>query len=580
MMRWLQRCYVCGVLMATVSPTLRSAPGNNPLKPAMPVTFDEDIAPIIFQHCSICHRPGQSAPFNLLDYQDVKKHMKEIAEVTARRSMPPWPVEPGYGDFVGARRLTSDELAVTQEWVAEGGVEGDPVDLPALPKWSEDWQLGEPDLVVTMPQPYVLPPEGRDVYRNFAIPVPLAARRYVRAVEFKPGSPKIVHHAFIKVDQTGQSRRLDGRDGAPGFPGLMTPDGVEMPEGHFLSWQPGKFPSQEPDGLSWVLKKGSDLVLQMHLRPSGKPEVMQSKVGLYFTDTPPTNTCCRFFLTSLTLDIPPGSTNYLVKDDFVLPVDAQVLSVLPHAHYLCREMQGFATLPDGTKKWLIMIKDWNFDWQGDYHYSSPVSLPRGTTLSMRYTYDNSTNNIHNPNNPPRRVTYGLQSTDEMSDLWLQMLPRNSADSETLTRKFMEKMQKLFVDYDDFLLRGDPKSVKAHTELAIALLARGKSEEAEKHLRVAMQVDPQNDQTHYYLGVVFRQRHKLAEARMEFESALRLNPDNYKAHGNLGVILGEQGNAELAESHLRSALRINPDDSLARECLQELLKAKAALEKKN
>jgi hypothetical protein len=360
---------------------------------------------------------------------------------------------------------------------------------------------------------------------------------------------------------------------------MMTPSGVEMPEGHFLSWQPGKFPSQEPDGLSWLLEKGSDLVLQMHLRPSGKPEVLQSKVGLYFTDASPTNKCCRFFLTSLTFDIPPGSTNYVVKDDFVLPVDAQVLSVLPHAHYLCREMQGFATLPDGTKKWLILIKDWNFDWQGDYRYTSPVFLPKGTVLSMRYTYDNSTNNIRNPNNPPRRVTYGLQSTDEMSDLWLQLLPRNSADAETLTRSFMAKMQKVYVDYDEFLLRIDPNSVKAHTELAIALLAQGRGEEAEKHLRVAMRVNPQNDQPHYYLGVMFRQQHKFAEARQEFENALRLNPDNYKAHGNLGMILVEQGNAESAESHFRSALRINPDDSLARECLQELLKAKVSLEKK-
>jgi Flp pilus assembly protein TadD len=167
----------------------------------------------------------------------------------------------------------------------------------------------------------------------------------------------------------------------------------------------------------------------------------------------------------------------------------------------------------------------------------------------------------------------------MSDLWLQLLPRNSADAETLTRSFMAKMQKVYVDYDEFLLRIDPNSVKAHTELAIALLAQGRGEEAEKHLRVAMRVNPQNDQPHYYLGVMFRQQHKFAEARQEFENALRLNPDNYKAHGNLGMILVEQGNAESAESHFRSALRINPDDSLARECLQELLKAKVSLEKK-
>ena len=284
-------------------------------------------------------------------------------------------------------------------------------------------------------------------------------------------------------------------------------------------------------------------------------------------------------LTSLTFDVPPGSTNYVVKDDFVLPVDMQALMVLPHAHYLCKEMEGFATLPDGTKKWLILIKDWNFDWQGDYRYASPVFLPKGTTLSMRYTYDDSTNNVRNPNNPPKHVTYGPQSTDEMSELWLQLLPRNRADAEVLTRKFSSKMQKQFVDYDESLLHSDPHSVKAHTDLAIVLLSEGKGEEAEKHIRAAMQVDPKNDQLHYYLGVAFRKQKKVAEARVEFESALRLNPDNYKAHGNLGVVFAEQGDAESAESHFRSALRINPEDSLAQGCLSELLKAKVARERK-
>ena len=204
----------------------------------------------------------------------MKKHIKDIAEVTARRYMPPWLPEPGYGDFVGSRRLKSEEIEMIEEWVTEGGVEGDPARLPPLPKWSEDWQLGEPDLVLMMPETYTLPAGDKDVYRNFVIPVPLTARRYVRAVEFKPGGSNVVHHAFIKVDRTGQSRRLDGKDGAPGFASLMTPNGVEMPEGHFLSWQPGKYPSEEPEGLSWVLEKGSDLVLQMHLRPNGKPEVI------------------------------------------------------------------------------------------------------------------------------------------------------------------------------------------------------------------------------------------------------------------------------------------------------------------
>jgi len=542
-------------------------------RPAGTLTFNKDIAPIIFQNCSACHRPGQSAPFNLLGYEEVTKHRKEIAEVTARRYMPPWLPEPGHGDFAAARLLSTGQLGMIQQWVAEGGVEGNPADLPPLPKWRDDWQLGEPDLVVTMAASYTLPAEGKDVYRNFVIPVPLTARRYVKAVEFRPGNAKIVHHAFLKVDRTRQSRRLDGRDGAPGFPGMNVPDGVEMPEGHFLSWQPGKSPSSEPEGLSWTLETNSDLVLQLHLRPSGKPEGIQSKVALYFTETRPTNTCSRIALTSLTIDIPPGLADYRVQDDFVLPVDVQALAVLPHAHYLGKEMQGYATLPDGTTKWLILIKNWDFNWQGDYRYASPVSLPKGTKLSMRFTYDNSTDNIRNPNHPPKRVTYGPQTTDEMAELWFQLLPRNRADREVLAQALSTKMQKVFLDYDEVLLRADPTNVKAHIQLAVALLGQGKAEEAQQHLRAAAALEPQNDQPHYYLGLAFRQQHKLAEARAEFESALRLNPDNFKAHGNLGLIFAEQGILDQAESHLRGALRINPDDTLAQDSLNELLKAK-------
>jgi len=263
----------------------------------------------------------------------------------------------------------------------------------------------------------------------------------------------------------------------------------------------------------------------------------------------------------------------VAKDDFVLPVDVRALAVLPHAHYLCKEMQGFATLKDGTKKWLILIKDWDFNWQGDYRYAAPVFLPKGTTLSMRYMFDNSTNNIRNPNNPPKRVTYGPQTTDEMAELWIQMLPRNRTDREILAQTLSTKMKNALFDYDEHLLRTDPTSVKAHIQLAVALLGQGKSGEAGQHLRAAARLDPQNDQPHYYLGLAFRQQHKLAEARAEFESALRLNPDNFKAHGNLGLIFAEQGFLDQAESHFRSALRINPDDSLAQESLNELLKAK-------
>ncbi|HVY69355.1 MAG TPA: ascorbate-dependent monooxygenase, partial [Verrucomicrobiae bacterium] len=286
-----------------------------------PLTFNKDVAPIVFARCSRCHRPGESGPFNLLTYADVKKHADQIVEVTAKRYMPPWLPEPGYGDFANSRRLSDAEVTVFRDWVAAGAVEGNAADLPPMPAWTEGWQLGKPDLVLKAAAPFHLPSEGRDVYRNLIVPTSLPGRRHVRAFEFHPGNSKVVHHAFVKMDPTRQSRRLEGKDGEPGFPGMSVPDSVIMPDGQFMGWQPGRLPAENPLGLAWNLEPGADLVLQLHLRLTGKPETVQPEVGLYFTDLPPQRTCYKFLLTSLVLDIPPGQADYTVQDDFTLPVD-------------------------------------------------------------------------------------------------------------------------------------------------------------------------------------------------------------------------------------------------------------------
>ena len=261
-------------------------------------------------------------------------------------------------------------------------------------------------------------------------------------------------------------------------------------------------------------------------------------------------------------------------------MDLKVLALLPHAHYLCKRMEGFATLPDGTKRWLLLIKNWDFNWQGDYRYSTPVFLPRGTDIAMRYTYDNSAENPQNPNLPPKSVTYGRQSSDEMAELWLQVLLPDPAKLDVLEQAVSTRMQKAHVAYDEQLLRADPANVKAHTELTIALLSEGKVQEAERHARLAVQTEPQNPITHYCLGLVFRQQKRSAQAKAEFETVLRLNADDFKAHGNLAFLFLEEGDLVRGEEHLRMALRLNPQDQLARETLNELLKSKAARAKEN
>ncbi len=530
-------------------------------RPAGTLTFNKDIAPIVFNHCAGCHREGQSAPFTLLSYSEVKKRAKQIAEVTESRLMPPWLPEHGYGNFVGERRLSTDEIGRIRQWASEGAAEGAASDLPALPKWTEGWQLGQPDLVVKMPLPYTLPAQGKDVYRNFVVPVPAAGKRFVQAVEFRVES-KAVHHIFMRVDPSKQARRLDAQDAEVGFDGMDVPPGVESPMGHFLAWQPGRTPAKVPQGLAWALEANTDLVLQAHMRPTGKPETVALSIAFYFTDQAPTNTPTKVALDSLAIDIPPGARDYTVKDSYVLPVDAEVLAVVPHTHYLGKELQGFATLPDGTKKWLVLIKNWDFNWQGDYRYAEPVFLPKGTTLSMQFSFDNSTNNVRNPNQPPQRVKYGTQSTDEMAELWFQLLPRTRSDLDTLNKNYSARALKGIIAFNEYRLGLNPRDARAHNKLGQALLFLGQADEAYPHLRTALEIDPDLEEPHYFLGLIFRMKKNLPNAKIAFENALLRDPENVKAHGNLGLVLLEQNNLSGAEEHLLTALHLKPDDGVA------------------
>jgi tetratricopeptide (TPR) repeat protein/mono/diheme cytochrome c family protein len=549
----------------------RGEKGGSPEKytprPHGQLTFTKDVAPIIFQQCASCHRPGQSAPFSLLTLDEMRKHATDIADLTRRRVMPPWLPEHGYGEFAGERRLSVDELGVIQQWIAEGANEGRALDLPPVPTWSGDWQLGTPDLIVTMPEPYNMLAEGRDVNRNFVVPVPISAKRYVKSVEFHPGNPKIVHHAFIKVDRTGQSRLLDSEDPEPGFPGINPP--AESPASDFLGWQPGRRAEFGRPGLSWPLEPGNDLVFQMHLSPSGKPEQLQSSVGLYFTDQPPTNTCLKLLLTSLAMDIPAGASDYVVEDSYRLPVDVELLGLLPHAHYLAREMEAWATLPNGTREWLLLIKHWDFNWQGAYRYTKPVSLPKGSTLQMRFTYDNSTNNARNPNVPPKAVSYGPQSRDEMAELWLQVLAHNDNELTRLKNDHEIKMARVFLESDLAALRRDPNDARAHTDLGMALLGEGKLADAEPHFQAALRAQPAFALAHYDYALLLRRLSRFDEAEVHFREDLRLAPHDFKAHGNLGAIFLQQGNLDAAQAEFQSALAINPEDSLARQGLEML-----------
>ncbi|MGH9666435.1 MAG: hypothetical protein ACRD9L_18570 [Bryobacteraceae bacterium] len=407
-----------------MAPVLAAAPAG-----AARVTFSRDIAPIVYRHCASCHRAGEVAPFPLTTYQDVEKRAKLIAAVTARRFMPPWKPVHGYGNFAGERRLTDAQIALIQKWAAEGAPEGDPEKLPPAPNFPAGWQLGKPDLVLTMARPFRVPADGDDLYQCFAIPTGLTRDRYVRAMEFQPSNRRVVHHSLLFTDTTGTARRKDSATPEQGYPCFGT-------IGFFATsalggFVPGTGPIVEPSGVAAVLHRGADLVAQIHFHPTGKPEEEQSSFGFYFTDKPPEKGLIDIPLTSRSIDIPSGDSHYVVTDHFTLPVDVDAVGIIPHAHYLCREMRGTAILPDGTKKWLIRINDWDFNWQEQYHYAAPVRLPADTEVKMEFIYDNSTANPRNPNSPPKRVRWGPGSTDEMAGLHIEVIPVRMADMHEL-----------------------------------------------------------------------------------------------------------------------------------------------------
>ena len=541
-----------------------------------PLTFTRDIAPILFERCAACHRPGGVAPFSVLTYQDVSPRARQLVTATASRSMPPWKPEPGYGEFAGERRLTDDEIARIQRWADQGALEGDRSDLPPLPAWPDGWQLGEPDLVVTMPEPFAVPADGEDIYRNFSMPIPVAGRRYVRAVEFRPGSGGVVHHARIMMDRTGTSRELEEEDPDPGYDGMLL-DGAEFPDGHFLGWAAGKMPSLGPEDLSWSLEPGTDLVLQTHLLPAGRPEALQATFGFYFSDAPPTRAPVVLVLDSRTIDIPAGESGHLVEATYTLPVDVDALRVSPHAHYLGKDMKAFATLPDGTTRPLIHIPDWEFDWQDVYEFATPVHLPKGTTLVMRYLFDNSAGNARNPSTPPRRVVFGPRSSDEMAQLMLQVLPSDPDDRAALRQDFAREAVQVEIAGYEKMIRDDPGDYESHNALGLRNYGLGRHEEAVRHFEESVRLNPEFGDGHYSFGTVLARLGRLEEAATHLARAVEVEPDRVEAHNNLGGVLHSLGRLATAAAHYRWVVQLDPDDVGARRNLGVVLRSMGQLD---
>jgi hypothetical protein len=379
-------------------------------------TFSKEVSRIFQASCQKCHRDGGIGPYPLVTYADAFSHKNDLLVSTTERRMPPWHVNSSCNAFEGDPSLSSADIATLSRWVLSGAPEGDPKDLPPPATFPATWSLGDPDLVLSMPESFKPNFNEGDVYRCFVLPANLTEDRFARAVEIVPGARRMVHHVILYIDTSGQAKKLDDADPGPGYTCFGGPGfNVNALAPSLGGWAPGNQPRFLPDGLGMSLPKGASVVMQVHYSAhNGIGVADQSSVGIYFTRAPVQKRVLIAPVINQNFLIPAGASDYEVKASIpFLPFDAHLIGVTPHMHLLGRTMQISAVLPDNQAVCLAEVPDWDFNWQNTYTYKSAIAAPFGTGLSVSAHYDNSSGNFRNPNIPPKAVGWGENTTDEM-----------------------------------------------------------------------------------------------------------------------------------------------------------------------
>ncbi|MBS1721733.1 MAG: hypothetical protein JSS66_01870 [Armatimonadetes bacterium] len=377
-------------------------------------TYADSVGKILNDHCVECHRPGEIGPFSLVGYDSAKNWAKMIARVTDSGKMPPWKAVAGVGDFQHENRLTADEKAVLKAWSEAGAPRGDSAKEPAAPKFASEWALGQPDMTLQIPKPFKVSADGNDEYWHFILKPDIKEPVFVQAIDVRPGNKKIVHHVILWLDQRGAADKVLAKQnrsdayltfGSPGF----------LPDNSLGGWAPGLRPVRSPDDAGILLKPGTNVVLEVHYHKDGKEETDQTKVALYFAKDPKKikNEIEIAWLANFGIKIKPDVADQKFTQTIPIPLDVKLYSLMPHMHMLGRKMKATLIHPDQTEEPLILVDDWDFNWQFVYSLKEPKLLKRGSKIRIEAVYDNTTNNPNNPNNPPKEVRWGEQTTDEM-----------------------------------------------------------------------------------------------------------------------------------------------------------------------
>ena len=423
-------------------------------------TYSKDVAPILFANCSGCHRAGEIAPMSLMNYKEVRPWARAIGARVADGTMPPWHADPAHGRFATARMLSEIQKATIAKWVAAGSPEGNPGDLPMAPAFKDGWNIGEPDAVLSMQEDYPIPATGDVPYQYFEVPANFAEDRFIQAWEVKPGNRSVVHHIIVstrppkeiidqqmKQQQQMMLQRMFGPKPAPPANGASRPAPLfsfeccfEIPAGQtggrplppelrqaagpndrprpigsgpsIGGYVPGNSVRVFPEGTAMRLPKGYSLVFQMHYTTNGKATTDRSTVALKFAKAAPAIVLSSTTLINGSLSIPPRAANHLVENTMTIGRDIMLYSMVPHTHVRGKRWHYEAIYPDGRTEVILSVPNYDFNWQHEYVFATPLRLPAGTRIHAMAWYDNSPGNKSNPD-PNQEVKWGDQTWEEM-----------------------------------------------------------------------------------------------------------------------------------------------------------------------
>lgn len=405
------------------------------LLPAQQITWSEHVAPIVYNHCTSCHRPGEIAPFSLTNYNEARDWGGMMAYVTRIRYMPPWKPDPDFGaKYLQENYLSDDEIATIKAWVDGGMEQGDPALEPPLPVFPTGSQVGTPDLVLSFAQTHLHKGNNYDEYRYFVIPTGLTQDKDLVALEMRPGNTRIVHHALFWADDTGTAAMLDAQTPEYGYEGGQgTGGGVDDLGAQLPGYVPGVRPHVLSNGIAQRVPAGADLVVQVHYAPTTSDEPDSSTFNLFFADQPAQRYLQTYVMLPFLGTLQNGPFFIFPNEQpefhgtLTVPTDVSMVGIAPHMHLLGTHWRVFAVKPDGDTVPLIHIPDWDFNWQGGYYFKQLIKLPKNTVIHAFAGYDNTLDNPKNPSNPPKFVTWGESTTDEMYYLPLLFLNYQPGD---------------------------------------------------------------------------------------------------------------------------------------------------------